>query len=813
MKYQCIKQQSEEDCGAACLASIAKHYGRTLTINRIRQVVGTRQRGTTMLGMKKGADTLGFNARAIKADHKILDNLHQVPLPAVIHWKGCHYVVLYGKEGNQYIIADPAMGIRHLNRGELKQGWSDGVILLLEPDPTRFAIQPDDQDKTSGFGRFLRRVLPYRFLIANTLVLNLVLGLLSITSPFLIQILTDEVLVDGNKPLLNQIAIAVVVMTVVRSFLELAQSNLIAHFAQRLQLGLALNFCRQILGLPLAYYESRRSGEVVSRLDDIQEINQLVSQVVISLPSKIFIALVSIIFMLFHSPKLTLAAAGIAVLMFLSTFLLWPSLQRKTRQVMELDAENQGVLVETFKGAITLKTTLATPQLWDEFQSRFGRLANLTFRTMQIGITNNFFSGLVSGIGSIGLLWFGSTLVINQELSIGQLMAFNSMNGNFTSLISTLVGFADEYISATTAIDRLAQIIDAEPEAKDSTSKPWVKIASDANIICDNLNFYHDHRVNLLHDFSLTFPGGQVIALIGKSGCGKSTLAKLIAALYSAQSGNIRFGIYNQEDLSLDCLRQQIMLVPQDAHFWSRSIIENFYLGSPDVTFDRIITACQITGADEFIDKLPATYQTVLGEFGANLSGGQRQRLAIARAIINDPPVLILDESTGALDPVSETEVLEKLLKHRCGKTTIMISHRPRVIQLADWIVLLEKGRLKIQGSLQDLRSQPGNHLDFLIEDFNQAAQIKAEAYHNRGIGFLANRDYQRAIEDFSQALKINPHYASAYGNRSNSRYKLGDVEGAIEDLWQAATLFSQEGNMANYQRAVEAIESLNGGN
>ncbi|PMB03077.1 ABC transporter ATP-binding protein, partial [Fischerella thermalis CCMEE 5328] len=183
---------------------------------------------------------------------------------------------------------------------------------------------------------------------------------------------------------------------------------------------------------------------------------------------------------------------------------------------------------------------------------------------------------------------------------------------------------------------------------------------------------------------------------------------------YPLQSGNIRIGLYNLDDLALDCLRHQIVLVPQDAHFWSRSIIENFRLGSPHITFEQIVRCCKIAEADEFISKLPDKYQTVLGEFGANISGGQRQRLAIARAIVNDPPILVLDESTAGLDPVSEAQVLDKLLQHRRGKTTILISHRPRVISRADWIVFLEQGRLKLQGSVEQLSSIAGDHLDFL---------------------------------------------------------------------------------------------------
>jgi ABC-type bacteriocin/lantibiotic exporter with double-glycine peptidase domain len=288
------------------------------------------------------------------------------------------------------------------------------------------------------------------------------------------------------------------------------------------------------------------------------------------------------------------------------------------------------------------------------------------------------------------------------------------MSSNFLGFLSSAIGLVDEFVTAQIVIQRLTEVIDATPEDKKDFKKPWVEISGKADIICTNLNFHHAGRVDLLQDFSLTIPGGQTIALIGKSGCGKSTFAKIMAGLYSLQSGNIRYGIYNQQDLSMECLRQQVVLVPQEPHFWSRSIIENFLFSYPQIPFEQIVKACEIAGADEFISKLPDKYQTVLGEFGANLSGGQKQRLAIARAIVTEPPVLILDESTGALDPVSEAQVLDKLLYHRQGKTTILISHRPKVIGRADWIVLLEEGRLKIQGTPETLRHCSGEHLDFL---------------------------------------------------------------------------------------------------
>lgn len=711
MKHPIVQQHSEEDCGAACLATVGKYYGRTFSIARTREAVGTGARGTSLLGLSRGAENLGFNARYVKANAQLLDRLSEVPLPAVIHWKGYHWVVLYGKRGKKYIVADPGIGLRYLTRQELAAGWENGIMLLLEPDESRFSEQVDD--RLTGFGRFFQRVLPYKWILAQAILLNVVIGLLALASPLMMQVLTDDVLVRGDTQLLTIVAIGVIGMTIVQSVIGIIQAHLIGHFGQRLQLGLILEYGRKLLHLPLSYFEGRRSGEVVSRIADVDAIHSLVSQIVLGLPSQFFIAIVSLGFMLFYSPTLTAASFAVFVGMTGISFLFLPALRQKTRSLIVQGTENQGFLVETFRGVQVLKTSQSTPQAWQEYQTNFGRLANLGWGMMKLELYSGTTTTILSTCASVMLLWLGSYLVINHTLSIGQLLAYNGLSGNFFGFLTAAIGLIDEFITAQVVLQRLTEVIDATPEDANDFKKPWAPLPPHADIVCSRLHFHHAGRTDLLENFSLQIPGGQVTALIGKSGCGKSTLVKLLAGLYALQSGTIRYGNYNQQDLSLNCLRQQIALVPQEPHFWSRSIIENFRFSDPHISFDRIVEACEIVGADEFISQLPDKYQTVLGEFGANLSGGQRQRLAIARAILNDPPVLILDESTGALDPASETEVLDRLLYHRRGKTTVLISHRPNVIERADWIVMLDRGRVQIQGTPQEMRDQPGEHLKF----------------------------------------------------------------------------------------------------
>jgi ABC-type bacteriocin/lantibiotic exporter with double-glycine peptidase domain len=755
---------------------IARSWGRSLSLNQLRELLGVGTHGSSLLDLQRGADRLGFHAQAVRAVPEVLDRLDEVPLPAVLHWQGNHWVVLYGQRRGQFVIADPGAGLRTLSREELQTDWDDGVMLLLSPDELRFA--PGD-DRPAGWSRQLAQSLrPHWGTLGQVAGFGAVIGGLAIALPFAIQYLTDEVLVRGDRDLVNGVAIAVVLAVLFGSALEWIQANLTAHFTQRLELSLVLSFGRKLLRLPLSYYESRRSGEIVSRLHDLQEIDRFVAQMVVTLPSQMPVAIVSLGLMLLYSPVLSVVAVAIALLMATTTVLLLPRLQHQTRRLLILEAETQAVLVETFKGAATLKLTNATPQLWDELQRRFGRLARLGFQTAQIGYGNGIFAQAVAGLGTVILLWLGSQLVVDDVLSIGQLLAFLSLNRNVTALVDSGVALADESARIRTAMERVTEVLEhhnegdphwdqswhqpvgsgavgsgatpssfasvvqspgrspvhaASPAASPAGSmsahshsnhspaghahasptpsgKPTVCLPADADIHFEQVAFRYPGRADLFSDLNLSLRGGQTIALVGPSGCGKSTLAKLMVGLYPVAAGNIRIDRYNLGDLDLAGVRRQVVLVPQDAHFWGRSIVDNFRLGQPELSFEAMVAACQLTGADEFIAQLPEKYQTVLGEFGASLSGGQRQKLAIARALAAQPPILILDESTSNLDPASEEQLLDRLATVRQGKTTVVIGHRPSLVQRSHWVVALDRGQISAQGTAYTIQADWAYH-------------------------------------------------------------------------------------------------------
>ena len=696
-EFACIRQFSEEDCGAACIATICEQHGRQFSLGKVREAVGTMANGTTLLGLKRGAEQLGLIARAAKADATLLESIDELPLPVICHWDGNHWVVLHGRDqDHQLIVADPAVGIRKLSEANFLRHWRNGILLLVEPDPARFRLA-EDVEIRSGLWIFGQFITPFKGLLMQALMLNIVIGSLALGMPVLMQILTDDVLVRGDTHMLTALSAGIMVLTALRYGLGWVQGQMVGHFGQKLQLQMILHYGQRLFRLPINYFESHRSGEVVSRISDIQRINELLTAIVTGLPSQFCIAAISLLWMLSYSVPLAIAAVACYAAVVVCNLCFLPLLQKKTKQLLVGAADNQGYLVEVFRAATVLKTTEATPQAWQEYQRNFGRLARLSWAGTQLRLSESTTTGLLGGIGSIALLWYGSSFVINSDLSIGQLLAFNGMGANVLAFLTGLSAISQEAITASVVLRRLSEVMEREPEDRHKESKHFADINADAPILCKNITWHYPGRRALLDNFSLEIPGGVTTALIGQSGCGKSSISKLIAGFYPPEHGTIHYGPFSSQDLTLECIRRQVVLVPQESHFFNRSIYENFVFSHPGISFAEVVEACRLALADEFIHDLPDGYGTVLGEFGANLSGGQRQRLALARALINDPPVLILDESTSALDPVLEQRLMNQLLNHRKGKTTIMVSHRPSVILRADWIIYIDQGKVKQQ--------------------------------------------------------------------------------------------------------------------
>jgi ATP-binding cassette subfamily B protein len=694
-----VRQWNIEDCGAACLASVCRQHGLRRDLADIRTLVGTTGTGTTLLGLQRGAERLGFHTRAAQAGPELLDHLDEVTLPLICQWNGCHWVVLHGRRGGRWLVADPAHGLQWHDRDSLLRHWNDGVLLLLEPDPVRLeAEQHRGTAAGGGWGWLATLVAPFRPLLWRAFALNGVIGLMALALPVLMQVLTDDVLVRGDGRLLAGFCLGIALLFLIRSLLNLMQGVLVGHFGQKLRLQMVLHYGQRLLRLPLSHFESRRSGEAVSRLADIDQLRNLMSQVMLALPSQFCVALISLAVMAVYSLPLTLAALagqGLVLLAGLPRRAAGPAAPHPCpHRAVGRKPGVPGGGVPRFNPAAHHGRPSAglagiSTQLRPAGPPGLGFPAARAARRHPhhpSGQPDDHRGALV-----------GSTFVLSGRMSIGQLLAFHNMSANVLVFLGALGGATENLLRSRIVISRLSDVLQEQTEDADGRHRHTVGIDPSEPIRCTAVSFHHPGRRRLLHDLTLDIPGGEVTALVGPSGCGKSTLVRLLAGLYPLEGGSIRFGAYDGADIAIDSLRRQVVLLPQEAVFLSRSIYDNFVFAHPGVSFEEVVHLCQLTLADDFIHSLPKCYHTVLGEFGLNLSGGQRQRLDLARALVGDPPVPLLDESTSALDPEMEERVMERLLRHRLGHTTVLVSHRPSVIRRADWIVHLENGQVRHQ--------------------------------------------------------------------------------------------------------------------
>jgi ATP-binding cassette, subfamily C, bacterial len=712
MRYQWVNQQSGEDCAAASLAIVIKHYGHHFTINHIRELIGTGKDGTTMLGMKRGAESLGFVAKVLQVKPSLLNRLETITLPAIIYWKGYHFVVLYGKENEKYVISDPALGVRYLERAELLKDWQGGVILLLKPTAIFSSLQSDK--KINILDGLIQRLYPHRVLLAALTTCNFALGILSLTIPLFSQYIIDDILLTNQENLLKIALVGFTIIQFIDNQIGWLQSRLGAKFALSLQAGLKTDYNQQVLHLPITYHESRYNKAVGNSLQDTTKISSLISQLVVDLPIQISITLSIICILGYYNLKLALIVISVGLFILLITALFQPWIKQATQQVFSKSGHNLFTLSQIFSAALMIKTIGAARQLEEEIQQNLVQEIESSKQEYRIILSGETAKNLLFQLCHVGLIGFSCYLVLRQDLTVGQFVALTGLSAIFIDSVRKISQLAVNWTHIKTVTQGLTELFDCAPENQADQEKSIVNLSPNADITCRAVSFSYPGRVKLLDDFSVTIPGGKITAIIGHSGCGKSSLAKLFVRLYTMQDGNIFIDKYDSQDLPLDCLRQQVTLVPQEATFLTRSIIDNLRLGKQNATLEQLIDALKIADAYDFIDGFPEKYNTIIGAFSANLSGGQKQRIAIARAVLQNPPILILDESTANLDPPTEAKVLGNLLAHRQDKTTILISHRPRVINCADWIVFMEEGKLKFQGSIDAFRANMTEHLSFI---------------------------------------------------------------------------------------------------
>ncbi len=695
-----IKQHDIKDCGAACLASIGNHYKVNLPIARIRQYANTDKRGTNVLGIIEAAEKMGFTAKGVKGG---LDSLDKIPLPAIAHIitkeQLHHYVVIYKVEKSKITVMDPGFGkIEVYSFEEFQKIWS-GVLILFAPNDDFKTVN----EKTSPIKRFWNLIQPHKTILIQALVGAIVFTALGLAMSIYIQKITDYVLVDGNRNLLNLLSISMIVIILLQAYIGSQKSIFVMKTGQLIDAKLILGYYKHLLHLPQRFFDTMQIGEITSRINDAVKIRSFINETAIEMIVNVFIVIFSFALMFTYYWKLALVIILVIPFYAIIYFFLNKFNKKVERNSMENAAELQTQLVESITHVRTVKEFGIEGFSNLKTENKF---VKLLFTTYKSGLNVVFAATSTQFLASaftIVLMWIGSGYVIDRAITPGELFSFYALIGYFTSPVASLIGMNKTAQNALIAADRLFEIMDLERE--ETENKIELQKESLGDIKFENVSFRYGSRTEVFKNFNAVFKKNETTAIVGESGSGKTTLISLLQNLYPIKEGKIYIGSFDTQFIHYQSLRKMVGVIPQQLNLFSGNIIENIALGDSFPNVQRILELSKQLGITDFVEKLPNGFETQIGENGAMLSGGQKQRIAIARALYKNPEILLMDEATASLDTNSEKIVKDAIDSFKeQGKTIIVIAHRLSTIANADKILVMKEGTIV----------ESGNHLDLL---------------------------------------------------------------------------------------------------
>ena len=697
-----IRQIDEMDCGAASLGMVCRHFGRKVSLTRIRQLCHTSTDGTSLKAMCRAANELGLAARALKVS---LRNLPNMPLPAIVHWEGNHWMVLYDV-GEKFVrVGDPASGVRKIPRKQFEQNWS-GYAALFDYT-TAFEQAPESKPTLAWVMPFIAR---HKTTLLQVLLLAVAVTFLQMLFPVFTQMVVDKVIVERDVGLLKVILLGMFAALFFVQASSLLQEYLLAFAAVRLDTSILDFLSRQLLSLPMSYFTSRRTGDIQRRLDGARQVRQFaVGQGIGAILA--LVSLVGAVFlMMIYSPSLMFAFLATTPLYVGLMYFSFKVLRPLFASVEEAQGKYSSHQIDAIKGIEAVKAAAAETVFRDTMLNEFLAVSKKIFRSSFIVMSYDSLLQTIGMLSTAVFLWVGANQVMSGNLSVGGFVAFSALTAMAYGGILRTLGVWDNMQLASVLLNRLNDIFEQEPEQGRDRSRLTPVHSLEGRIEIRNVSFRYGgpEAPNILSNITLDLAPGRMVAFVGRSGCGKTTLIKLIAGLLEPTEGTILFDHTDLKTLNYRDVRRHIGMVLQENHMFNDTIAKNIAFGDAEPDLDRVLTAAQTAAAHDFIMRLPMGYETKIGESGLSLSGGQKQRIAIARAIYNNPPILIFDEATSALDTESERAIQDNLTRLMAGRTTIVIAHRLSTIREADSIVVLEKGMVAEVGNHDQLMAQRG---------------------------------------------------------------------------------------------------------
>jgi ATP-binding cassette subfamily B protein len=699
--FPLVRQIDEADCGVACLAMICRAYGKRVPLARLHALAHTATDGTTLRNLCLAAEELGMSARPLRVSRSNADSL---PLPAIIHWGGNHWVVLVEVGADSVLIADPAIGMRRVPRAELDEKWSGYAAVMT---PTQAFVPGSERGATWGWlGDYVRPHVPT---LLKALGLAVVGAVLTLALPILMQIVVDGIIVGGAADTLNVVLLAVFVTFLVRSLSGLLQGYLIAFVALRLDASVLDHIARRLLALPVSYFQARRTTDVQRRLDNARMIRQMALGTGISGILALIQLTASLALMLAYSPKLTMLFLVVAPLYAGLMLAAGRWLHRLYNDLDAAQAEYRAEQLDSIKGIQSVKASAAEFRFRESLIERFLLMARRQFRTDVSVLSYRTAVEAAGFLTSLLFLWRGAQLTLAGDMTLGSFVAFNSLVVLAVGPLGVFLSTWDSMQVAKVLAARMEDVLLAEPEQGWDRSRllPVATLSGDVELRGVGFRYGGPDSQPILRNITLKVPAGRTIAIVGRSGSGKSTLVKLLSGLLEPTEGVILYDGIDMKTLNYRDLRRQMGYVLQETHLFAGTVAENIAIGS-EHQLERVVAAARAANAHEFIERLPLGYETRIGESGTGLSGGQAQRIAIARALYRNPAVLVFDEATSALDAESERAILENMGALFEGRSVFVIAHRLSTVRDADWTIVLERGEIVEQGTHDELMGRRG---------------------------------------------------------------------------------------------------------
>jgi len=691
--------QPKVDSGLSCLMMIARFNGIAVDPDQIRHSFAIGNGGMGKLDLIRAAKALGFKAKATTVS---FERLSKLVLPAIAETLDGRFIILAKAEAEQVLIFDPSENRpRAFKTEELQERWKGNIILL-----TQRGLQL--REEIFGLKWFIPAVWKYRKAITEVLIASLIIQIFALVIPIFTQVIIDKVLVHRGLTTLDVLAAGLVAIALFESVMNILRTYVFTHTTSRIDVTLGVKLFRHLLALPLGYFEVRRVGDTIARVKELENIRQFLTGAPLTSVLDLTFIVVFVIVMFFYSVTLTLISLAALPLFAALSLTITPVLRHRLDERFSRGADAQSYLVEAISGVQTVKSFALEPEAQKKWEGLFAKYAVASFRTYILSGSAGALAQFINRASYLVILWIGARLVIDGELSVGQLIAFQMLSGRVSEPVMRLVHMWQDFQQAGLSVRRLGDILNTKAEPALNASKARLP-AIKGHIKFDGVRSrYRTDGPEILRSIGFEIEPGLTVGIVGRSGSGKSTIAKLIQRLYVPEAGRI---LVDGVDISMAdpaWLRRQIGVVLQENFLFNLSVRENIAIHNPSVDMGQIIKVAQLAGAHDFILQLPEGYDTQVGEKGTALSGGQRQRIAIARALLTNPRLLIFDEATSALDYESERIIQNNMMNICQGRTVIIIAHRLSTLRHAHKICVIDKGELIESGSHKELLDKRG---------------------------------------------------------------------------------------------------------